>query len=296
MRVAILTGGTGFLGFALLRLLVEKGVFVYVIVRKGSPRRRRLEGMDGVKIIDSELANVPGICSEVDDAPDVFYHLAWGGGRDDMKAQSINVGNSVSAMRIAASLGAERFVATGSQAEYGVSRDLLTESSTLNPVTAYGKCKVEAYNVLERMSKDLGVGVSWARVFSVYGPGDNPGTLISYLVRMLQKGQSPVVTKATQLWDYLYVDDAVDALYMLGVNGGYGVWNVASGESRPLKAFIEEVRGIINPDVKIDYSLPVTDRTVSLLADISKIKTKLGWNPEVSFDDGIKKILSCWRP
>jgi nucleoside-diphosphate-sugar epimerase len=133
--------------------------------------------------------------------------------------------------------------------------------------------------------------LTWVRVFSVYGEGDNPNTLISYLFECFKGNKTPKLTKGTQQWDFLYAEDAASALYLLGEKSKYGVFNLAFGVSRPLKEFILEARDLICPGAELDFDLDMLPNIVELRANIDKIKNEIIWKPKVSFNEGIKRML-----
>lgn len=294
MKTAVLTGGTGFLGHWLLKELVKNDVFVYVVARKDSFRRERLHQIPGIVIIELDMDKLAELPKYIKKA-DVFYHLAWEGARNDFSAQAKNIIYSVNAMQAAHQLAVKQFIMTGSQAEYGICHEQVDENHPLTPNTAYGACKLACYNILKVLSEQITLPLTWVRVFSVYGEGDNPNTLISYLLRCLQENVTPKLTKGTQQWDFLYAGDAVTALYLLGEKSKCGLFNLAYGESRPLREFVMEARNLINPNVELDFGLNAPSDIVELRANVNKIKNELGWKPFVDFNEGILRMKGCLK-
>ncbi|MGP0587782.1 NAD-dependent epimerase/dehydratase family protein [Paenibacillus timonensis] len=294
MKKAILTGGTGFLGFGLLSELVARGVFVYVIVRKNSKRLQRLQGIEGIKVIELNMEDISELASYVDGA-DAFYHLAWEGGRNDYSAQVNNIQSTIDAMQVAGQIGVKQFVVTGSQAEYGICNDEIHESTPTNPSTAYGACKLATYQILKTLAQQIKISLTWVRVFSVYGPGDNPNTLISYLFKCFKEGQTPQLTCGHQNWDFLYLEDAARALYLLGEKEKEGLFNLASGISRQLKEFVIEVRNLISQNSDLHFDEQKEEQVVQLKVNIAKIKEATEWKPQINFSEGIISLLegSC---
>ena len=229
---------------------------------------------------------------EISDLPqyvksaDVFYHLAWEGGRNEFSTQAENIKYSVNAMETAKRLGVKQFIVTGSQAEYGVCSQTVDESCQPQPNTAYGVCKLATYNILKLYSEQIHLPLTWVRVFSIYGGSDNANTLISYLLRCFKNNEIPKLTNGTQMWDFLYAEDAAAALYLLGQQGKHGVYNLASGESRPLKEFVIEARDLISPNSKLDFDLN-SPSDVELRANVDKIKRHLDWSAKTQFSEGI---------
>jgi len=289
LKTAIVTGGTGFLGFALIQELVKNGVQIYAVCRKHSSRLQRLEGISGVKIIETDLFN-PNM-SEMPTSADVFYHLAWEGARDDFDAQYKNIEMSINCVRIASQLSCKRFICTGSQAEYGNTSELITETTELNPTTAYGSCKVAAYYLASDLISKLGIEFVWARVFSVYGANDNPNTLISSLFKELMLNKEAFLqTDGEHIWNYLYDADATLALRLLGsVLNPDKIYNVASCSNKPLKAYTEILRNVVDTNSIIHYG---NDRSlINLNVSTEKLVSSIGKYELNSYEECIGRIM-----
>jgi nucleoside-diphosphate-sugar epimerase len=290
MKTAILTGATGFLGYWLLKELLEKNIFVYAVCRRNSNRLYKLSGLSNVKIIELDMDEISSLPEYIDNV-DTFYHLAWGGERSDFSAQMKNVQFSIDAMNAADKIGVKHFIATGTQAEYGTCKDKIDENHVTNPYNAYGVCKLSTYLILKTLAKQLNLPFTWVRVFSVYGEDDGQNTLlISYLVKCFNENKIPELSTCENLWDFLYAKDAANALVLFGEKKCDGLYNLASGKSRKLRDFVIEARDLLNPNGKIDFNSDKANSGVELDVDISKIKNDLGWNPKTTFKEGILKF------
>ncbi len=184
-RTAVITGAAGFAGINLVVHLLLHGYKVYAVVRPGSGHNVRLKTDNLRMICDIELKrgfvkqNGPDIvlekisdnlsCVELDyteydklpvrinDKCDIFFHLAWSGGRDDFKEQTANIKASIDAVEAAEALSCSRFVCTGSQAEYGVQEDLISEDICPDPINAYGAAKTAAMYLTRRRAEQSGI-------------------------------------------------------------------------------------------------------------------------------------------
>ena len=249
-RIAI-TGCTGSIGTALIRLCIEQGVEVYAFVRGNSKRIDRIPEHNLVKKIECDLKEIA--VYDVKSMPrcDVFYHLGWGatigGGRNDMPTQIDNIRYTIDAVSLANRLGCHTFIGTGSQAEYGRYEGKLNAGVPVNPENGYGIAKLAAGQMSRIECAKYGMKHIWTRILSIYGPGDSEQTMVSQLISKLLKGERPSLTKGEQQWDYLYVDDAARALYLLALKGRDGqVYCIGSGQVRPLKEYIEMQGGRID--------------------------------------------------
>lgn len=292
MKTAMITGATGFLGYHVLNELIEQGCFVYVVCRPGSQRLNRLCRFKNIHIVELEMDDILSLKDELSLECETFYHLAWEGGRNDISTQLPNIKRTMDALVVASALGCRRFISTGSQAEYGIHHGLITESTIAKPVTVYGAAKLAACNLSRVCATQLGIEWTWARVFSVYGPGDNPNSLIPYLLQAFRNKQIPALTQGYHKWDYLYATDAAKALHLLGTTPHTNtMYNIANGNSLPLRAYVEVLRDLVAPEADVGWGRS-DSVAVPLEVSIDKISRETGWQPEIGFEEGITKLLS----
>lgn len=281
MKSALITGATGFIGFALLQELARNGVKACVLCRPNSKRRQRLENLQNVSVVEADLSQSSTL--ELPDRYDVFYHLAWEGGRNNFEEQYRNVDISVKCLELAKKQGCKRFVCTGSQADYGEVSCLITEQTPLNPATAYGSCKVAAYFLTKDLAARIGIEHTWVRIFSTYGKNDNPNTLISHLLREFSKGNDvSLETDASHIWNFIHERDMAEALRLLGkCESSNTVFNLAGNENKPLREFAEQMRDAVCPSARISYG---TEKCrVNLNASVDKLKQAINWNAKIDF-------------
>lgn len=303
IKTAIITGSTGAIGNALCRLLSQNGLKVYAFVRPGSKRNDPLRGIPGVELTDCDIAHLKEFsrCSKTVRA-DAFFHLAWvktaGAGRNDLYAQTDNIKYTLDACHLAADSGCKVFVGAGSQAEYGRVDHALTPDTPCFPENGYGMAKLCAGQMSRIECEKMGIVHIWPRILSVYGPYDGENTMISQTIRMLLDGKIPSLTAGEQIWDYLYADDAADALYRLalcGKNGG--VYPVGSGIAWPLREYAKLLRDCINPALSLGFGeIPYGDKQVMHLeADITALKADTLFEPKTDLRTGIRRTIDYIR-
>ncbi|MBO5632598.1 MAG: NAD-dependent epimerase/dehydratase family protein [Aeriscardovia sp.] len=289
----IVTGATGCVGSAVVRMALAHGLFVTCIVHKGSRRLSNLPNDSRVRIVECDLADYHSL--ELEGEYDAFIHLSWektfGASRDDAETQTRNIQYTLDACHLAKRCGCKVFVGAGSQAEYGVQSDDLTPSLPCNPESGYGIAKYAAGKLSAMLCKNLGMRQNWVRILSVYEPNDGENTLISYVIRELKTGRSPELTKCEQIWDYLYADDAADAILAIAEKGIDGkAYPLGSGKGRRLSEYIEDIRQAINPSVEVKFGVKeyYPHQPMFLVADISEMTKDTCWKPYYSFVNGIK--------
>ena len=309
----IVTGATSFLGSALVRRLLQEGHEVYAVIRPGSANRpaliRAAEGAGGtLHVVERELAQLDRLDEAVPAPCPLYVHLGWDGsgsdGRKKEEVQEKNAEYGLLALEGARKLGCRRFLFCGSQAEYGPCRERTAEDHPCHPVSPYGKAKLRFGTEARRrcrLWKEQGLAdmeYIHLRVFSVYGPGDHPWSLVSSCLRTFAAGGVMELGACTQQWNFLYVDDWTEAVLALAFARGPlaedGVYNVAGeeGETRPLREYVEEMRRLCGGRGVCVYGKlpPNAEGPASLMPDTGKIRRDTGWRPRVSFEEGIRTM------
>ena len=218
---ALVTGATGFLGSHLVERLVDDGADVAVLVRPTTDPWRISRCLEQITPIPGDLTKLDECSGEIARfAPDVVFHLGWHGvdnaHRNDVRQIEVNLGATARLAQLAIRVGCRAFVGTGSQAEYGPQNCRLPESAATMPTTMYGAAKLAAYHLCRVMMASSRVRFAWVRVFSCYGPKDNPGWLIPSLIESLLTRRRMPLTAGEQLWDCTYAADAAQAIALVG--------------------------------------------------------------------------------
>lgn len=290
MKNYIVTGAAGFLGYNLTeRLMREEDAHIYAVVRPNSPHNARLAPSERLTIVPADLSEYAHLDEMIEEACDVFFHLAWQGGRYDFAEQYGNIADTIGALEAAGRLGCKRFICTGSQAEYGRQTALITEETCPHPTCAYGAAKLAACVLSRQRAADLGVALIWGRVFSLYGRYEQEGRMLPTLVKSLRSEQTFALSSSgAQNWDYLYAADAADALLALVERGRAGeIYNIAHGGYRSLRDYIEQARAVIAPQCDVIYGASDAD-VFSLQPSVEKICHDTGWRPVTDFVDGLR--------
>lgn len=301
MTRVFLTGATGFVGARVAHQLVERGDEVALLLREGSDLRRVRSVIADCTPIYGDLTAPETFRDEVERfGPAAMIHVAWSGvkGRDrNDLLQLDNVSAAINLFRLALDVGCRRFVGLGSQAEYGPQTGIIREDSATHPTTLYGAAKLAVALLLERAAATHDASFAWLRLFSSYGPDDDPSWLISYLIRSLLAGQRPELTACEQVWDYIHVDDVASAIVASLDAEATGFFNLGSGEARPLREIVETVRDLIEPTLPIDFdAVPYRpDQVMHLQADISALSTATGWAPQIALRDGLAKTVKWYQ-
>lgn len=304
MKKVVITAANSFLGRRLCKIFSMNGFFVYAIVRKEFQKEEMFRFLKGRKIIKCDMKEYGQISEMVHDTCDIGFLLAWDGTREpersDKRKQESSCIYSLDCLRSFIKLGCSTIFTSGSQAEYGPQQSLekVTETSKEDPNTAYGRAKLELYRKAEIICKAASVRLIEPRYFSLYGPDDSEKTMLINTIRAMLLNHPCVFTQGIQLWDFLHVDDAVEAVFRLAVSSAAeGIYNFGFGKSRPLKEYIEEIKIMTNTKSKIRYGeidYPATG-IVHTNPSVEKLKSAAGWMPEIPFSDGIREVIEVQK-
>ena len=300
MKVLI-TGVTSFIGKALAAELLAEGIEVYGTVRPGSEKTAELP--EKVNIIECDMAHFAELPESGVRNLYACIHLAWSGSakedRMNPEMQKANVENTLQLISAAREMGCERFVFAGSQAEYGILPGEILETSECHPVSAYGKAKLEVLRAASERCGQLGMTYIHPRIFSVYGPGDRPTTLVSSCVNAFVKGETVHLSKCAQMWNFLYISDCAKALADLTTcvftmahqaELTEHVVLVGSAESMPLREYVERIHKVIGSGAYVLEEKPEpAEGTPQLEPSVRRLQQITGFCESVSFEEGIRK-------
>lgn len=291
----IITGANSFIGKRLVERIGKIGWEVVLVMRPGRSTDCLPQGCQVLYLSMEEynrLGTLAGPC-------DCFVHLAWNGTRGntrmDRELQNSNTIHSLEAVQSMLAVGCGRVITAGSQAEYGPHAGSITEESVCEPNTEYGKAKLRFYESAASLCIQNGVQYKEPRIFSLYGSGDFSGTMIISTLENMLAGRPCQLTHGIQMWDFLYIDDAVEALTQLCWKScPNGIYNFGSGDVRQLKDYVLEMARLTESRSDLQFGKVPYPETgmVSLWPDISKLKRELDWKPRVAFAEGIRTIIN----
>lgn len=301
MKTAIVTGGTGFIGKWLIDELCKNGVEVIALVRKIPEEHITFDHCPGrVNYIEYYSSEYESFCDS--GKADVFYHLAWGGvapeEKNNSNLQVENIRFSLEMLELASKLKVNKFIATGTVAEYSFCEDVMDVNAKQTPNDMYGAAKTAAHYMLETRARQLEIPFIWSVLPSTYGEGRRDSNILTYTIQTLLKGEKPRYGYLTQMWDFLYVGEVVRALFLIGEKGNVGkTYGIGSGIYMPIKEYVCIIRDEINPQLELGIGdIPqLSDKAFSSCVNISELTKDTGFVPEILFEDGIRKTIDYYR-
>lgn len=290
----LISGCTGCIGFSLIKKLNIEDNEISVILNPGSNRNASIEKISNLSIYHIELGRYLDI--EIDENYDVFIHMAWSGGlaRDDFERNQFSSFATIEALTLAQRLGCRKFISIGSQAEYGITDEVLNETTRCLPVNEFGIAKLNTYYRLHERAKKLDIEVIWLRVLSAYGPFDRESSMIMTTIHNLLNGRDIKLSSCTQKWDFLHADDIADAI--IGLSHTFDtkdLYVIGSDERSELKSYVREIISGFSVNEEEIFGTAKIDEgsLVELQSDSSKLRKDIGWYPKVKFSDGIQSLI-----
>lgn len=295
MKNVIITGACGFIGSSLIRRLIKKDVHIVAIdicfpngrLPESSLITRIETGLDNA---DTLIACIPA------GKYDAFYHFAWAGvngpAKVDPVVQMKNAEMTMNCATAALRAGCKKFLCAGTVAERAV--ESLSNLQKTSGGMMYGVAKHCTHLMLESYCKSIGLDFVWMQFSNIYGPSNKTGNLVSYTIGQLEKGEEATFGPAIQPYDFIFVEDLIEAIMRLGENPTKkNCYFIGSGEPRLLKDYLIEI-GLIygrenlikigaRPDDGIKYRVDMFDTT--------SLKTDIGDYVSRNFTDGIRYTL-----
>lgn len=294
MKVLI-TGVSGFIGYALAEKLVSEGFLVTGIDKLPLPSKS-LEKNVLFKFIQEDILNMYGNSTTFD--VDIIFHLAgqsgvrtsWSDGY--RKLVENNLISTQIMLEIAKKNKIKRFFYASSSSVYGNSLNLPTsELSSRCPINPYGLSKKAGEDLCELYSTTFGLQISIFRFFTVYGPRQRNNMFIQILINnTLRNMETEILGDGSQTRDFIYIEDLISALELAASAElpNFQVMNLGSGKTISISDVKEELVGLSHTISKLRLGeKDLSDVTITH-ANIDLAKSTLKWKPRIEFAEGIK--------
>ncbi len=302
MRVLI-TGATGFIGSHLAERLAAEGAEVTLAVEPGASRANVASILDEVRVREVDLRDGQTVRQLVRECqPSKIYHLAAVGVTDPgvapMLAVQVNVMGTLNLLEALKETECDCFINTGTCYEYGHNTPPMREDQMVDPISTYAASKSAAWLFCSMYHRTRGYPVVTVRPFTVYGPRQGERALIPQLIISALREEDFAMTGGEQTRDFTYVDDVVEGYIRASLSEeaiGQTI-NLGTGEERPIKDVVLEVLELMgNPVKPLIGALPYRPREIwRLCSDSSKARELLGWQSQVSLEDGLRKTIAWY--
>ncbi|MGO9761768.1 MAG: NAD-dependent epimerase/dehydratase family protein [Solirubrobacteraceae bacterium] len=300
---ALVTGAEGFLGANLVRHLAGAGYEVIALSRPGGASWR-LEGLAGeVQTLELDLRDTAGIERALAATrPQWVFHLAAHGAyswqTDVQQMIGVNVAGTAALLAAASAVDVQAFINVGSSSEYGLKAHAPREDAWLEPNSHYAVTKAAGTH-LTALAATGGLPAVTLRLYSIYGPWEDPGRLMPALVREATRGRLPPLVGPDTARDFVYVEDCCRALLLAAERGApscpSATLNVGSGKQTRLDELVEIARRVLGVTATPEWA--TMDRrgwdTNVWVSDPRAAFRHLGWKASIDLADGLTR-MAAW--
>ncbi len=306
-RRVLLTGATGFIGSHLARKLVRSGLEVCVLIDADSDLARLDDIKQQISIYKATCWKKPELQKILLDAnPDTIFHLRAkinsnpGFGNKDSFLQT-NFEDTRQLAEAAYSSNLELFVQLGTIAEYGSSPSPFKENGPAEPVSDYGKSKLAATKWLKAFWHSHKFPAVILRLSLAYGPGQNPHSFLipNVIISCLKKQDFYIASSGLQTRDPLFIDDIIaGCVSIISSAGAKGeIINLGLGQEFAVVEIANMINNILGKPINIiTGSQPMRfGENEHYWNDITKARHILGWKPEVSLEEGLKRSIAWYQ-
>ena len=300
----LVTGGTGFLGSCLVRLLIERGAYVHVLIRARSDRWRLREIEPQLVVHSGDLADFDSLRHVVAVVqPEVIFHTAASGGYPGQgRRESVFANNVLAAHHLLLAtrdLACRRIVHTGGSLEYGPKTQPIVENDVLEPLSVYGAAKAAATILLQQAARHEKRPIVIVRAFSIYGCREAPSRFIPTAIRAALLGTRLPLTAPGFVRDFIFVDDVAEACVRAaeadGVQGE--IINIGTGVQSSNEEVVAHIEQQVGRPIDVDvgaYPPHLTD-TTHWAACVDKAKTLLDWQARYTLAQGLAKTIAWFK-
>jgi len=301
------TGGAGFIGSHLAEALVGRGHAVRVVDNLVGGKRANLDHLGGVEFLEGDLADMAVAERAVRGADYVLHQAAIPSVprsvADPVTSNRANITGTLNVLVAARDAGVKRLVYAGSSSCYGNAATLPKhEEMPLNPLSPYALQKVVGEQYCRMFTQLYGLETVSIRYFNVFGPRQDPGSpysgVISLFSTALLEGRPPTIYgDGEQTRDFTYVTNVVDGVLRASEapNVAGEAINVATGGRISLNELLRVMQKIVGTSLQPVYAEGRQGDVKDSQADITKARTRLGYEPTVDLEEGLRRTLDWFR-
>lgn len=296
--IFFITGASSFIGVELCRYLSDNGHEVIAMSRRANKQLEEIAKDGHLQVFRADMQSLVELAEDV--KANAFVHLAWAGTtheeRNNPSVHEENVRLSLEYVKLSKRMGCQLYVDAGSQAEYGIVPGVITEDTPCNPISAYGKAKLQMYRETCDMTQRIGMKYIHLRILSVFGENDHPNTLIISSLKKLKANEPIEMRSGGQKWNYVYVKDAARQISELSIHAindesfQQEVYNIASNDTRKLQDFIIAMKEVLGSESELSFGGYNPKKDVNLNPDTKKTAKMVNPLTEFEFEEIISKM------
>jgi nucleoside-diphosphate-sugar epimerase len=304
MRI-FLTGAGGFVGANMARRLLKEGHEVHISVRKSTNAWRLEDVIRELNTHEADITDLSGISKTIKAvSPEAIIHMATYGAyptiqKDVQKILDTNYTGTINLIRACDQVRYETFINTSSSSEYGLVNKSMNENDLPKPIDYYGATKTGATVFCQTHTMITGAPILTTRLFSVYGPYEEPVRLVPSTIKKCLRNEKLEFTQGMQKRDFIYTSDVEDAYLTLlkrpDLKGE--ILNIGTGKQYTVKEMVSAIIKETGTKSKPEWGARPTKQFESFnwVADMTKTHKLLGWKAKSDLNDGIKHTVAWMR-
>ncbi len=302
----LVTGGAGFIGSHLVEGLLARGHSARVLDDLSSGKLSNLEHLSGVECVSGSVID-PDVVDKVVDGCEYVFHLAAipsvvKSVEDPLRTHEVGVTGTLHVLEAAKRHGVRRVVFAGSSSAYGDQPgDVRHENDLLSPLSPYAAAKLAGEHYCSAYTAVFGLETVRLRFFNVFGPRQDPSSpysgVIAIFSEAMKAGRTPkIFGDGLQTRDFVHVSNVIDAIWLAATVEGVGgnVYNVGMGERVTILDLARTLNELLGTSIEPKHEPPRAGDVRYSQADISRARQDLGFEPEVSFREGLKETLESY--
>jgi len=308
MAVYVVTGGGGFIGSHIVEELLRRNQTVKVIDNFSTGKRENVEPFeDEIEIIEADIADAKNLAQFLKGTDYVIHQAAIPSVPksiiDPVKSHHANVNGTLRLLDACREAGVKRVVYASSSSLYGDSPTLPKHEDMMpNPLSPYGAQKLFGEIYCQVFTRAYELETVSLRYFNVFGPRQDAtsqysGVLALFIPAVLEGRRPKIYGDGLQSRDFTYVRNVVEAnLLACSVPGVAGqVFNVACGDRITVNSMLHQINKIMGKDIAPIYADPRPGDIKHSHADITRAREHLGYQPKVTFEEGLRSTIEWYR-
>ena len=228
---------------------------------------------------------------------DTVYHLAWVGvssiDKNDYTKQFLNITITYFVLELSRKLKIKKIIIPGSISEFSKCNCPVTGNENDSPSDLYAATKVAIRKISYQFCEKNNIDLNWLLITSVYGNGRNDANLLTYTINNFIDNKKVLTTSLKQKWDYIYIDDLINAMFLIGEKGKqFLIYPIGSGIVHELSYYINFIADFMQKQSLLHIgAVPYKNNFIdNSIVDITELK-KLGYSISNSFEENIKKVI-----
>lgn len=304
MATYLVTGGAGFIGSNIVEELLKRRQKVRILDNFSTGKRENiLPFLDKIELIEGDIRNYDIVREAVEGVDFILHQAALPSVprsiKDPIMTNEVNVGGTLNILDAAKNTGVKRIVYASSSSVYGNS-DILPKKEDMapEPISPYAASKLAGEKYCKVFYEVYGLETVNLRYFNVFGPRQDPNSqysaVIPKFIKLMAEGKSPpIYGDGEQSRDFTFVSNVIEANLLAAHKEGVAgeVFNIACGVRTSVNNLIEGLNKILRSEIQAIYTKPRSGEVKYSLADTTKARKSLGYNPVVNFQNGLRRTI-----